>query len=83
MKSDKGKFNNYCKEVMGYTRNCPTNYNPYADLNQMAEVVETLLHTCMTKDDDYFEACCFRIDKDYTVKQAFREFIISTMEEDK
>ena len=57
------KFNQYCAEVMGYELDCEDRYmkneqfviyklvyNPYNDLNQMAEVVEQLLKVyCVPK----------------------------------
>ena len=54
-------------------------YNPFDDLNQMAEVVEKLVH------DGYgnlFDS--FRKHNGFPfIKPAFRDFIISTMPEDK
>ena len=63
-------------------------YNPYDDLNQMAEVVENRIHwilnhpyqTEFTNDMMPLLINCFRaIRRDVDIKQAFRDFIISTM----
>ena len=68
-------------------------YNPYDDLNQMADVVEKLCfnaskHWIETSNylypdevsiTDYFEK--MRLGK--SIKQAFRDFIISTMNDSK
>jgi hypothetical protein len=92
---DKERFNKYCADVMGYRLYCGHRladtlwfddehapdyqgiYNPYDDLNQMAEVVEKLL-----KNEDIFDLDIANISNGYiTIKQAFRDFIISTMPE--
>ena len=91
---DKDKFIKYCVEVMGgYYANyngidsvkinnlwmLAIEYNPYDDLNQMVVVVEKLLD-----DADKFYLAKFSSHTLDTVgiKQAFRDFIISTMPED-
>ena len=92
------EFNEYCAKVMGYKRGWKGKkevfwlddegkrylylelYNPYNDLNQMAEVVEKLLEDA----DIYIKGAFpnkYMFDRD-GVKQAIRDFIISTMEKD-
>ena len=57
-------------------------YNPHDDLNQMADVVDDL--SLLTKYNDEFDDMIKSIcEPEITVKQAFRDFIISTMPEDK
>jgi hypothetical protein len=69
-------------------------YRPYDDLNQMAEVVEKLLHGKRETHFTYlciFTYLCMRLSKiaggqyekaddTYTIKQAMRDLIISTKE---
>ena len=86
------KFNKYCAEVMGYESYCDEpypydvweyrlngkvihlqdEYNPYDDLNQMAEVVEKLFNS--NGFLRYYNNL-----ENLGIKQAFRDFIISTM----
>ena len=89
----KDKFNKYCAEVMGLEKDIENrymdgiqfiiyapDYNPYDDLNQMAEVVEKLRII-----EDYETNRCRALELNDqlrthpTIKQAFRDFIISTM----
>ena len=79
-------FNSYCAEVMGLEKDIENrymdgiqfiiyapDYNPYDDLNQMAEVVEKLGREEISPIE--------LIDTLFSkgIKQAFRDFIISTM----
>ena len=88
----KSKFNEYCAEVMGININNFTGkavqtligkYNPYDDLNQMAEVVEKLVcanrGAYSAKRDGDENQMLNRIKGRVPVKQAFRDFIISTI----
>ena len=99
----KQEFNKYCVEVMGYeqVQNPSTDfgmwvsnggsgrwkYNPYDDLNQMAEVVEKLLQNIssplnsMVNQPRILEQMYYTITLG-SIKQAFRDFIISTKEKD-
>jgi len=92
----KDKFNKYCAEVMGYQIQKRTdimdnvfflyggmNYNPYDDLNQMADVVEKLASKWGV-DEQICSDWVFAQEQMEVVgiKQAFRDFIISTMEKD-
>ena len=76
------EFNKYCADVMNYNYEVESAYcyEPYDDLNQMAEVVEKLIQT----DEVLFPQTSnmgFSIRRD-SVKQAFRDFIISTKEKE-
>jgi hypothetical protein len=89
------EFNKYCADVMGYKIDTsypelfvyfpdeamPRLYSPYNDLNQMSEVVEKLL----SNDQTYYSGGQFpnkhMVSRD-GFKQAFRDFIISTMEKE-
>ena len=90
MDKDKNKFIEYCAEVINikleedvdfdgnhvyleYQDRPFIKYNPYNDLNQMVVVVEKL----MTKD---WKGVMIMPDSD--IKKAFRDFIISAMEND-
>ena len=84
----KVKFNKYCAEVMNYTQNADngywyeegkylrfvSDYEPYDDLNQMAEVVEKLVKLYGI---DYAESVITLL----SIKQSFRDFIASTQEQ--
>jgi hypothetical protein len=95
----KDKFNKYCADVMGLeVRHTDEDgelwvwfdgqqtfshaYNPYDDLNKMAEVVEKL-----AGDGNIGHAFIDMLFNDKyeinNIKQAFRDFILSTMEEEK
>jgi hypothetical protein len=83
------EFNRYCADVMGYTIHGQDAvyvyvHTPdgivqknYDDLNQMAEVVEKL--TCRFNDSDRLKDM-FDVLINGSIKQAFRDFIISTMD---
>lgn len=91
MKSDKKGFNQYCAEVMEYDLNDLERikqddpeflpYNPYDDLNQMAEVVEKLGADMLGVDVSDHLQHGHNL-KNKGIKQAFRDFITSTMEKD-
>jgi len=80
------KFIKYCVEVMGYTNHvafaehhqegASSQYNPYDDLNQMAVVVEKLMLT-----ERFLHLKWGLSIYRSGVKQAFRDFIFSTMPE--
>jgi len=87
---NKEAFNRYCAEVMGYefkvteggscmskVPNGWTYTNPYDDLNQMAEVVDRLT---LDMEQLAFADLIDLIVRSKTIKQAFIEFIASTME---
>ncbi len=94
----KNKFNRYCAEIMGwrlgweghmgndYWYNADDKvikfdkYNPYGDLNQMAEVVEKLYGA--TRGSMHKEYDLMYNILSVGIKQAFRDFIISTMPEE-
>ena len=74
----KDKFNKYCADVMGYKPSdldllYDRDYNPYDDLNHVSDVVEELLERYAPK-----RSICGAIRRK-GVKQAFRDFIISTI----
>ena len=84
----KEEFNLYCAEIMGYECHGTNRghyvgqcwhvtgtFNPYDDLNQMAEVVERLL-----KNERIPKALNIFSGED--IEQAFRDFIISTKEKE-
>jgi len=90
---NKQAFNELCASIMGYEvtismamasvvfpdEPMPREYDPYEDLNQMAEVVERLADDC---EEDYYpvelEKCLRQISERIPIKQAFRAFIEST-----
>lgn len=94
---DKDKFNRYCADVIGY-ETCANDgipflrkngilkmsegyYNPYNDLNQMAEVFDKLdpsFNLTLNECGNFIMQC-----NEFGIKQAMRDFIISTMPEDK
>jgi len=97
MNPSKQEFNEYCAGVMGYKPKVGAvgfeggfivvtemmqdfYWNPYDDLNQRAEVVEKKL-------DEDFESGIERLNMylneghSVNIRQAFRDFIISTMGE--
>jgi len=90
----KDKFNKYCSEVVGgyyasrggissvkinNTWLPAVDYNPYDDLNQMADVVEKLLESEIIIAGRIEELSLAPLS--HGIKQAFRDFIISTMPE--
>ena len=99
------KFNKYCAGVMGYVADCENryikddqfmsyvlNYNPYDNLNQMADVFDKKWCNEWNKkaDGEYMTKAQINMSTifseaigDYGIKQAMRDFIISTMPEDK
>ena len=86
---NKTEFNKYCSSVMGYKpdgkggfTNLVGRYTPYDDLNQMAGVVEKLLigNQCK-KCFELMQIIALQVN--INIKQAMRDFIISTMPEDK
>ena len=75
------EFNKYCADVMHVNKAVADylgEYNPYDDLNQLAEVVEKLLDSAYTF---YLAKLSSYVLDTKGIKQAFRDFIISTMEE--
>ena len=61
-------------------------YNPYDDLNQMAEVVEKLFDDFSSNEVTllaWIKTIGRITDRESLIKQAFRDFIISTMLEDR
>ncbi len=91
---NKEKFNKYCAEVMGYeidtsfpelfvyfhNESMARLFNPYWDLNQLADVVEKLILEVVSRKFDLDNELLniYRFYKN--IKQAFRDFVISTME---
>ena len=78
MSTNSDEFNKRCAEIMGYKDFdldllYDRNYDPYNDLNHMSDVVETLLEQYAPK-----RSICGSIRRK-GVKEAFRDFIISTM----
>ena len=89
MKSNEEGFNKYCTHVMGYINDgtvgyidLPYKYNPYDDINQMANVVEEL--SVNPKYEPNFKQLVNNmvLDIPLNVKSVLRDFIISTMEKD-
>jgi len=92
---DEQAFNEFCKKTMGYIRDCPTNYNPYNDLNQLAPVVEKLIiiwrcspfrvGSSQWKRADFVSELLVLMNAEIShgkeIKIAFRQFIINCMEE--
>ena len=85
---NKVEFNKYCAEVMGltlyrgraiaYQTVCGNDYNPYDDLNQMAEVWDKLMEKenfLLTKWFTY-DSNMKRIN--FKIEDVMRDFIIST-----
>ena len=75
------EFNKYCADVLGYTDFdldlfYDRLYDPYNNLNHITDAVETLLEQHAPKGS--IGGAIRR----HGVKQAFRNFIISTMPED-
>jgi hypothetical protein len=78
----KDKFNRYCLDVMGYEHDpawfydprTAEEYNPYDDLNQIAEVFDKLWIEQDTLDRAYLDVARKGI------KHAMRDYIISTMQ---
>ena len=92
----KDKFNKYCAEVMGYeiladgdmlmgvllVDGIIGDYNPYDNLNQMAEVVEKLAPLQHRTFIGSMTGVWMGAVKPSTIKECLRNFIISTMEKD-
>jgi hypothetical protein len=90
----KDKFNKYCAEIVGLIVKDNTDdgglfvteqhrptfdgwfYSPYDDLNQMAKVVEKLITNAELAD-----WLSYDISENQSIKQAFRDFILATMED--
>ena len=92
---NKEKFNKYCREFSDYKIKPLKNglfimnessgwdeYNPYDDLNQMADVVDKLAKQ-WRDDENIFHALCEAKDsiEVHGLLKAMRDFIVSTKEE--
>ena len=85
MNKRKDRFNRYCAEVMdlknkGWTTLALLDYNPFDDLNQMAEVFDKLYGK---ERGSMHKVGCFMYNVLTGIKQAMQDFIESTMETDK
>jgi len=84
---NKEEFNKYCAEVMGYHKDnseyeawsasLRRPYNPYDDLNQMAEVLDKLTDSTH-RWDGMWESLYDHLNCSKGIKQAMRDFIEST-----
>ena len=90
---NKDRFNRHCAEVMGYKpdgkggfTNLVGRYTPYDDLNQMAEVFDRLMSGdgfVMMKFSTYDCTKEPPLKIDIPIAEGMRQYIISTMPEDK
>lgn len=69
--------------VGGCIKHFKHDYNPHDDMNQMAEVVEKLVNS-KSAPVMYAMASTILVRQEgaFDIKQAFRDFIISTMDKD-